>query len=337
MRILELLKDDLAAPRDVVAELALVSRFHPIFACEWLSTFATATYALIIDRWNINDLPILFQKRPGKKSATSIAPSCTLADYGAIHLLRERTKTLTSRGGGESTAIKKCPMQLIGHAQAELGISPQNLPQVPRIAAFRIKSLEGFFSRLGGDQIVVDVIHRKLGIVEKEPPAEVATPTFQSEPIVLRSIRRGRVVDALIDASDHVNDEAVHIEQTLERRVAGSVGIEPLHFHIRSVRGEPGLRGIVQAHPRIKRPVLHRCATCIFQPDYIVVALLAAEISLSKARANALLCVVEPPVLAIDVEMVKVTARAGLPERELIGPCKFIADKVGVCIVCVVP
>lgn len=200
---------------------------------------------------------------------------------------------------------------MVGHAQAKLRIGAELLPQVLRIA-FGEAPTGGRAVRSGPilghiEQGVLRIMGRKAKAAV--PPGAVALTV----PIVGRGIPeeigdRGIQV-AAVENDQHVVDEVVYIEQVLVSGIGRSIGVAAFEFEVGRIVRDARLGSIVKPGPgrHVAIRGVDGVRPCLHLND-IVVLLVAAIVGGRVGRFGSLTTVEEPPVLAIDVQVVVVPA-----------------------------
>src|SRR5262249_39344146 len=99
------------------------------------------------------------------------------------------------------------------------------------------------------------------------------------------------------------------IDQIFIRRIWTAVRIETLDLEVRLVCAEPGLGGVVETAPRGHGAVrgIDRIAVVGRDLDDVVIGLVASVVSRAIACLRPFAGIVETPVLAVDVQVIKIS------------------------------
>ena len=177
------------------------------------------------------------------------------------------------------------------------------------------------------NHVVVPCAQRVFGIVFKGFKSVRILTVINGEEIVRIGTRESGarpVPVAGVVGDDHVVDDVVDIEKALEGWVRRAVGIQSLCLIVVRVRGKSHLPGIVKAVEGIAVPIGR---PPIFSDD-VVVLLVASEVGLRKGRLGPFLRLKQPPVDAVDVEMVESAAGGWMPHLALDVPGPNISEKI---------
>ena len=161
-------------------------------------------------------------------------------------------------------------------------------------------------------------------------PRQVRIPRTHREVIVHHiAVYVGGAVLVLDDeVHQHVVRHGHGIEQRLEGRVARSVRIQPLHFHVAGQRGDRGGLGLLPEQVVVGIRAGGGFDVEGVRLDDVPVGLCAAEVLRAEGGIDALFAVIEAPVLAVDVEMIVIAAGGGLAERAHEIARENVADEV---------
>ncbi len=202
------------------------------------------------------------------------APACLFAEDGG----GDRGGALVVAGdaglGGEGAAVEEVFPEVVGEAQAELGVGAQRGVELGRVVG------AGDADAVGGR-----VLEGALGVPAVEQVAGARLAQAGGVPVALRPVQV-----AAVDVDDHVVDEVVDVEELLDRRVllgAGEAGL-----------GE-GAHLVPCDVVAVADPVVGHC---------VVVVALAAEVAGRECGVGAFGGVVDAPVEAVDVEVDVVAA-----------------------------
>src|SRR5262245_58506369 len=130
-------------------------------------------------------------------------------------------------GGGEHAAIEKEPLDMVGHAQAELGVGSTLLPETLGIAF-----VKGGPSRGVAGEIIIHIEQRMLAVMHEV--AESFLPIAVAQAVEVVGNARAVAVTGE-EAGQVVEDEVIDIQQHLISGVAGSVRMIALRFLVGGV------------------------------------------------------------------------------------------------------
>ncbi len=257
---------------------------------------------------------------PGEgRGSHRVSPTGRLADDGALDFVAAGQEHRAHPLDGQRAAVEAVFLNSVGGEQAELGVGLEAGPDVLGVA--RGQRGGGALDRriAGGVRagaILVHVEQRVLGVVRDESEAAVLSRSVaEAVPVVGVGISdevRDRCVEvAAVEYHEHVVDQVGHIDEVFVIGVDRPVNVQPLDFEVLDVVGEAIGRRPPQARPGVHVAVggVDRVRAGL-DLDRIVILLAPPDIALGEGRLRALFAVVKAPILAVDVEVIEIAARA---------------------------
>ena len=280
--------------------------------------------------------------------AFRITPTRRFTHDRAVDFVFSDQKTRAIGLRSEEAVIKKISVNAVRYPHSELGVLLEPEPNVLRIAlGQRHTGTSALRERVAGRPVRVNLANlpvddagairirvqqRVFGVVDEESEAAMlARAVPQPVPVVGRivaeEIRDRRVEIAAIKNDQHVVDEIIDFEQVFVSRVGRAIDVQALHLEVSRVGGQAVRRRPPQARPGRHVAVGRKDIVTVRDLDRVVIVFVTTVVRCAVRRFRPFAGVVQTPILAIDVKMIKVAALALLAHCQLRVAGKLVAEK----------